>query len=240
MVTPPTAFEVSIDDVSFGNAATVGTAGNFALPVYIRLAATTPVGNYSGNISLSSTGISGFTVAMPNSTVNPAPLTIKADDKSKIYDAVNPALTLSYNGFVNNEGPAQLTALPLINTTAIITSTVGEYPITVSGAASPNYTFIYIPGILTVLPKSIGIPNTFTPNGDGINDVWNIQSLTYFPLCTVNIYNRYGSLVYQSKGYDKPWDGMYNGTIMPVGTYYYVINLQNGTAALAGYVTVVR
>ena len=54
---------------------------------------------------------------------------------------------------------------------------------------------------------TIVIPNTITPNGDGINDVWNITSIVNYPNVTVKIFNRYGQLVYNSIGYPKPWDG---------------------------------
>jgi gliding motility-associated-like protein len=84
------------------------------------------------------------------------------------------------------------------------------------------------------------IPNTFTPNGDGINDLWNIKGLQYYTGCTVEIYNRYGSLLYHSVNYAKPWDGKYNGKVLPTGTYYYIINPQNGRQQVAGYVTIVR
>ncbi len=87
---------------------------------------------------------------------------------------------------------------------------------------------------------AIIIPNAITPNGDGINDIWNISSLRYYPSCTVNIYNRYGSLIYNSVGYPKSWDGTYNGSPLPVGTYYYIIDLKNGKKPLAGYVTILR
>ncbi|RYE27366.1 MAG: T9SS type B sorting domain-containing protein [Sphingobacteriaceae bacterium] len=79
---------------------------------------------------------------------------------------------------------------------------------------------------ITILPPpTVNIPNTFTPNGDGINDFWNIPALGYYPSCIVSIYNRYGSLIYQSKGYSKAWDGLLNGSPIPVATYYYLIDL---------------
>jgi gliding motility-associated-like protein len=86
----------------------------------------------------------------------------------------------------------------------------------------------------------IEIPNTFTPNGDGVNDLWDITALQAYPGCTISIYNRGGSLVYNSINYPKPWDGTYNGKSLPVGTYYYVIDLKNGKKPLAGPVTIIR
>jgi gliding motility-associated-like protein len=88
--------------------------------------------------------------------------------------------------------------------------------------------------------KKITIPNTFSPNNDGINDYWDIDALVVFPESTTMIYNRNGQKVYQSKGYNKPWDGTYNNSPLPTGTYYYVIDLKNGTAKMAGWVLIVR
>lgn len=87
--------------------------------------------------------------------------------------------------------------------------------------------------------KSPMIPNAFSPNGDGINDTWIIQYLESYPGTTVDIFNRYGQKVFSSMGYDKPWDGRYNGKILPVGTYYYVINPKNGRSIMSGSVTII-
>jgi len=84
------------------------------------------------------------------------------------------------------------------------------------------------------------IPNTFTPNGDGINDTWQINALHSYPQCTVLVYNRWGQQVFSSIGYTKPWDGGYGGKPVPTGVYYYVINLGSNSPPLSGFVTVVR
>lgn len=84
------------------------------------------------------------------------------------------------------------------------------------------------------------IPNTFTPNGDGINDFWDISALVSYPSCTVDIYNRYGVLVFRSVGYPRPWDGTSGGKSLPIGTYYYIIDLNNGKKPYDGSVTIIR
>ena len=88
--------------------------------------------------------------------------------------------------------------------------------------------------------KSLVIPNTFTPNGDGVNDKWEIKYLDAYPGCLVEIYNTVGQLLFRSNGYDKPWDGTYKGNPLPVGTYYYVIAPKNGRKTYSGYVTILR
>jgi len=84
------------------------------------------------------------------------------------------------------------------------------------------------------------IPNTFTPNGDGINDTWDIKYLSSYPNNTVDIFTRYGQKVYSSVGYAIPWDGTYRGQALPVGTYYYIIDPKNGRKPISGFVTIIR
>jgi len=92
---------------------------------------------------------------------------------------------------------------------------------------------------LEVIDK-LFIPNAFTPNGDGLNDKWTIILFEEYPNGIVNVFNRYGQLVYRSyaSGY-VPWDGKFNGEITLPGTYVYFVNLGNGASLLKGTVTVV-
>lgn len=87
------------------------------------------------------------------------------------------------------------------------------------------------------LPKP---PNTFTPNGDGINDVWDIKYLDQYPGCILEVYSPQGQLVFRSEGYAKPWDGTYKGNVLPTGTYYFVIDPKSGRSKVAGYVTIFK
>ncbi|SEN13760.1 gliding motility-associated C-terminal domain-containing protein [Mucilaginibacter gossypiicola] len=87
--------------------------------------------------------------------------------------------------------------------------------------------------------KKVVIPNTFTPNGDGVNDTWAIEALDTYPTSTTQVFNRYGALVFKSTGYPQAWDGKYGGRVIPSGTYYYVIDLKNGNV-MSGWVMVAR
>jgi gliding motility-associated-like protein len=94
--------------------------------------------------------------------------------------------------------------------------------------------------LVKVYPQVI-IPNAFSPNGDGINDTWNVKALHVYDQSETFIYNRYGQLVYHSKGYLTPWDGKRNGSPLPVGMYYYVIDLKvNNEPKLTGSVLIIR
>ena len=88
--------------------------------------------------------------------------------------------------------------------------------------------------------KKPEIPNIFSPNGDGIHDRWVISFLETYPGCIVEVYNRYGQLIYRSVGYTNPWDGTIKGKPVPVGTYYYIVDPKNGRQKQAGYVDIVR
>lgn len=88
----------------------------------------------------------------------------------------------------------------------------------------------------------IFIPNGFSNNGDGKNDFWVIDNIQQFPNCVVEVYNRWGELLFISNGYSTPWDGKYNGKDLPVGTYYYIIDLHhvNFPKAYTGPLTIFR
>jgi gliding motility-associated-like protein len=88
--------------------------------------------------------------------------------------------------------------------------------------------------------RPISVPNSFSPNGDGINDQWVIPNLSDYTNCKVEVFNRYGQLVFQSSGYGKSWDGHYNGHPVPFATYYYIITLSHGFQPVTGSVTIVR
>ncbi|SEV96749.1 gliding motility-associated C-terminal domain-containing protein [Chitinophaga sp. YR573] len=89
--------------------------------------------------------------------------------------------------------------------------------------------------------KKIIIPNAFSPNNDGINDTWRIQKLDTYPDADLSVFNRYGQLVFKSRGYPNEWTGTYDGKPLPVGTYYYVIDLKTGFGKNpTGWVVILR
>ncbi|PCH98242.1 MAG: hypothetical protein COB85_01910 [Bacteroidetes bacterium] len=98
---------------------------------------------------------------------------------------------------------------------------------------------------ITVIPE---IPDGITPNADGYNDVWELFILTNYPNCEVQVYNRWGELIFESPEgdmYVTKFDGTYNGKPLPVGTYYYVIKFNEDTdgilkETLTGPITIMR
>jgi gliding motility-associated-like protein len=71
-------------------------------------------------------------------------------------------------------------------------------------------------------------PHYFTPNGDGFHDIWEIKNLSSQPDATVNIFDRYGKLVYSFKGNGAGWDGKLNAADLPSTDYWFTLILQNG------------
>lgn len=80
--------------------------------------------------------------------------------------------------------------------------------------------------VVNVFPDIV-FPNGFSPNGDGVNEFWEIDFIEEFPESVVEVYNRWGDLLFRSVGYVEKWDGNFNGKPLPVGTYYYVITLNH-------------
>ncbi len=118
-------------------------------------------------------------------------------------------------------------ASPSTNTTYFITVT------TANGCTAKD-------SVTVLVKENPEVPNTFTPNGDGINDTWNIKSLDTYVNGTVQIFNRYGQEVFISVGYPNPWDGRSKGIDVPFGVYYYIINSRTGRNRFSGSVTVIR
>lgn len=85
----------------------------------------------------------------------------------------------------------------------------------------------------------IEIPDAFTPNGDGINDIWIIENINLYPEALIQIFNRWGQELWRAKGLDAPWSGQYNNRYVPAGSYVYVVNLFNGIKPFVGIVIVV-
>ena len=128
------------------------TAAVLATPAALATTATptSVVGTYP--ITVGGATAQNYAITFVNGvlTVTPASLTITADNQSRWVGAANPALTVTYTGFVNGDTAASLTTPVSVTTTAALLSPSGSYPIVVSGAADPNYTITFVNGTLTV------------------------------------------------------------------------------------------
>lgn len=140
-----------------------------------------------------------------------------------------------YNGFtwqplLNLTPPNSLS--PLVNPANTMKYTLTAYGI--NGCPSSSDTTI-----VSVFVR-ISPPNSFSPNGDGIHDLWEVPGLETYPNSSVSIFNRYGQVVFQTKPYFKGWDGKLNGKEVPTGMYYYIINQGSGESPVSGSIYLIR
>ena len=85
------------------------------------------------------------------------------------------------------------------------------------------------------------VPNVFTPNGDNINDTWNLENTFLYSDSEIRVYGRYGRLLFKSVGYSTPWDGKNeNGNDVNEGAYFYHIKIGHDFDAIKGSVTIIR
>ncbi|MDG1260176.1 MAG: gliding motility-associated C-terminal domain-containing protein [Flavobacteriales bacterium] len=98
--------------------------------------------------------------------------------------------------------------------------------------------------VTVIVGPPIGIPNTITPNGDGINDLWKISGISEFPRVEVSVFDRWGQQVYRDSGYEQPWNGeRANGQFLPTAAYYYVIELNSANIniePITGVITIIH
>ena len=243
VVTPTLAFN-ALPTQTYGNADfNPGATSNLPITYTSSNAlVATIVNGYIHNVGFGTASITasnGSSSLTQKLTVNRAPLTITANNLTKVAGTANPTLTVSYSGFVNGETSAVLTTQPLIRTTATTTSAAGTYPITVSSAAAANYSLTYVSGTLTVTTGPATVPVTdqspvvdrmgslanltieaepnvkqaVSPNGDGIDDILMIDNIQNYPDNKLIIVNKGGSKVFETTKYDnanRAFDGHSN------------------------------
>lgn len=88
--------------------------------------------------------------------------------------------------------------------------------------------------------ECLRIPSSFSPNNDGINDIWVVSSLDLYTNASVQIFNKWGNILYDNQGIYIPWDGKFNGNHLPADVYYYIIDLNNGDSPYTGTITILR
>ena len=209
-----------------------GVSGTYANGVFTISGTPTASGQF--NYTVTTTG--GCGTATRTGTINVTPgLTANAGNPVTIASGTTTQLngtgTAGANYLWTANGPLALSSATILNPIASPVQTT-TYTLTVSDPQSvcPSASSSVI---VTVVTTCINVRNAFTPNGDGINDLWLVYDQNFCLQAhgvTVNVYNRYGSRVYESKDYNNTWDGTYHGKPVPDGTYYAVVDfvLSNG------------
>ena len=97
--------------------------------------------------------------------------------------------------------------------------------------------------VLITVRQRIGVPNAFTPNGDGLNDYWELKGIEAYPEAEVSVFNRWGQVIFYAKGNygSSPFDGNLRGQSLPGGVYTYVLNpIPNETQRISGALMLIR
>ncbi len=122
-------------------------------------------------------------------------------------------------------------------------NTEGEFDVTLKAIKSDVCQTAISKGKYIIYEKnSIFIPNTFTPNGDNINDEF-VVAINNLISYRIKIFNRWGDLLFESKSISDNWNGMHKGESLPIGTYYYVIeivNLNRQSIRKSGSISIIR
>ena len=133
---------------------------------------------------------------------------------------------------------------PTQNCTSIDSLVPGTYSVLVKAINSSSVTIDSVSFSHTVTasiePCQITVYNGFTPDGDGLNDTWIIENIENFSSNTVTIFNRWGNKIWDTKDYNNStnvWNGKtQSGATVTSGTYFYVIELENGNGVKKGWV----
>jgi len=84
------------------------------------------------------------------------------------------------------------------------------------------------------------IPEVITPNGDSYNDYWLIEGMEVYTGVVIEVFDRWGKRVFYSEGHDDYFDGTFNGKELPMESYHYIIDLNNGSDRIVGNITIIR
>lgn len=129
-----------------------------------------------------------------------------------------------------------------VNTQNLNNLAEGDYFVFVTDAAGcSDSLFITLTGPAEPAPDTtsnvtVTVPNGFTPNGDGLNDLFVIKNLEQFPDNTIEVYNRFGNIVFRQSPYSNDWNGIGNrGKLLPSGTYYFILNLKD-SESISGFI----
>ena len=123
----------------------------------------------------------------------------------------------------------------------------GQYTATITDANGCKYQYPLQITAADGVGCTIKIPELYSPNGDGKNDSWEIKGLNNYPNNNVQVFNRWGDEVFKAQPYNNDWRGNNEGAksilgqgTLPVGTYYFILDLGNGDKPITGYVQLTK
>ncbi len=186
----------------------------------------------TGIYTVTVTDICGFARDTIEIIINPLPAVDLGPDTSMYSDST---LILE----ANNPGANYIWSTGETTQTIIVTEQ-GTYSVTVTDNNGCSNTAEIKITVKEPEKPEIIIYNVFTPNDDNINDTWSIKNIEFYKDSYIEVCNRNGNLVFSAENYQNDWDGKYNNKELPAATYYYIIDLGDGSDVFKGGVAIVR
>ncbi|NUY79522.1 gliding motility-associated C-terminal domain-containing protein [Flavobacterium sp. MAH-1] len=237
---------VVFTDANCGNTASASLNVNIA--VCSDLTITKVVDNFNPNIgdevtftiTVNNEGISNFTNVIINETLPSGYTLVSFHTSEGVYV---PATGLWTIPSLLGNNSATLTVTAIVNPT-------GNYmnSVTIDDSVPDDSTVLNNGAEAWVEPICLIVYNEFTPNGDGDNETFRIDCIENYPNNMLQVFNRYGVMVYKMRSYQNNWDGIANQNspinedkMLPAGTYYYTLELNDGSGVTkSGWMYILR
>lgn len=209
--------------------------------IYLRQ--PTPAGNYWYRQTVAESGNAGISSCRIASNI----LVVNAHAKPSVNAGPDRTLVTGYNnttlaGVISGDN-VTFNWLPpdyLSNDTILNPLVTADRDIIYTLSAVSQYGCSNEDQVMVKVVAGVFVPTAFTPNNDGKNDNWTIPYLDPSWGASVNVFNRYGQLVYHVTGSTVNWNGIFKGILQPPGTYVYFIHFKDGKPDLKGTVNLIR
>ena len=190
-----------------------------------------------GSFNVKITDANGCFVTVNADVTQPTRLSIEeTHTDAKCPDEMNGSITITVTGGTSpynifwSDGESTLTRAAKDTTYSVIVTDANGC------AESLDITVGFSEGSTCVT-----VPAVITPNGDGKNDTWMIKNIELYPNAEVLVYSRWGKTMFKTKNISaNPWDGRFNGKVVPTDSYHYILYLNDGSKPRTGNITVIR
>ena len=212
------------------------TPGNYTVTYSIAPSGCLLAGSNISNITIDQTiiPVTGFSYEIPECVdgTTPNPVTISGFTIGGTYSSLPSGLTIdAITGAVN-----------------LLSSIEGNYTVTYSIASNGcSLAGNSNDDVIINREGCLNIPTAFSPNNDGVNDTWEIEHINLYAEVSIEIYNRWGQLMFEFSGtgdsyatLDNQWDGKYEGKDLPINSFIFIVNLHNDKDPIQGIVTIVK
>ena len=198
----------------------------------------TATGLSAGTYAVTVTDANGCTTTGTELVTEPPELYISfTSTDASCPDAADGTLSLNISGGVGPFNVIWSDGNLLQSRTNLLPGTYNAVVTDVNGCAGSVNAVVGFTGTY----NCVEIPHVITPNNDGFNDEWVIRNISLYPDAEVRVFNRWGKLIFRTKNISaNPWDGRYNGQLVPTDSYHYILYLNDGSEPKSGVISVIR